>query len=102
MGRDVAEEDTSGPIFLKAAMALNIKDPETDALVRELVAATGERITDAVKTAVRERLDREQRRRRRASVEEILAIASRIAADAVHDPRPADEILGYDANGLPS
>lgn len=83
-------------------MTLNIKDAETDALVRELVGLTGERITDAVKIAVRDRLDREQRRRRRASVEEILMIASRVAADAVHDPRSANEILGYDESGLPS
>jgi len=34
-------------------MALSIKDTETDRLVRELVAETGESITTAVATAVR-------------------------------------------------
>jgi len=37
---------------------LNIKDPETDALVRRLAALTGESITGAIRTAVRERLER--------------------------------------------
>ena len=34
-------------------MALNIKDPETDLMVRQLAELTGEKITDAVKVAVR-------------------------------------------------
>jgi antitoxin VapB len=39
-------------------MSLNIKDPETDTLARELAQATGETITQAVTIAVRERLER--------------------------------------------
>ena len=61
-------------------MALNIKDPETDQLARRLVTLTGEGITVAVKTAVRERIEREERSRGKASVEELLAIARRIGA----------------------
>ncbi len=84
-------------------MALNIKDRETDSLVRELAALTGEPITDAVKVAVRERLERERRvRPHKASVEEILAIAARIASRPVVDPRTPDEIMGYDEHGLPT
>jgi antitoxin VapB len=60
-------------------MALNIKDPETDQLVRRLARLTGENITRAVKTAVRERIEREERGRGKASVEELMAIARRIA-----------------------
>lgn len=37
-------------------MALNIKDPKTDRLARELAAATGESITIAVRRAIEERL----------------------------------------------
>lgn len=81
-------------------MPLNIKDPETDRLVRRLADLTGEKITDAVKTAVRERLDREARHRGKASLEELLAIANRIASKPVVDPTPPDEML-YDENGLP-
>lgn len=84
-------------------MALNIKDRETDSLVRELAALTGEPITDAVKVAVRERLERERRLRpTKASIEEILAIAAKIAAKPVVDPRSPDEIMGYDEHGLPT
>ena len=39
-------------------MALNIEDPETDRLARELAQATGESITEAAKTAIEERLAR--------------------------------------------
>ena len=39
--------------------------------------------------------------RRRATVEEIMAISRRGAALPVRDRRSDDEILGYDANGVP-
>jgi antitoxin VapB len=84
-------------------MALNIKDDAADRLVRELAALTGESLTTAVTVAVRERLERlrgsvpsEQRRR------ELTAIADRSAALPVLDTRSAEEILGYDGDGLPS
>jgi len=81
-------------------MALNIKDPETDELVRRLADLTGEKITDAVKTAVRERLDREAANRGRASLSRLMAIARRVAAKPVVDPTPPDEML-HDEHGLP-
>jgi antitoxin VapB len=80
-------------------MALNIKDAETDRLARRLSALTGESITVAVKNAVRQRIEREERER--ASVEELLAIAKRIASRIDRDDRTADEIIGYDERGLP-
>lgn len=84
-------------------MALNIKDPATDRLVRALAAATGESITDAVAVAVRERLDRIQGARRgRDLVGEIRTIAERCAALPEIDQRSAEQILGYDEHGLPS
>jgi antitoxin VapB len=82
-------------------MALNIKDPETDRLARRLSALTGENITTAIKTALRERIAREERTRGKASVEELLAIAKRIASAPDRDTRSPDEILGYDERGLP-
>jgi antitoxin VapB len=39
-------------------MSLNLKNPETARLIRELAAETGESMTEAVTIAVRERLDR--------------------------------------------
>ena len=86
-------------------MAIRIKDAETDRLARRLAALTGERITDAVRTALRERIEREERARgrpqRKASVEEVLAIARQIAEAPCLDDRSDDEILGYDDRGLP-
>jgi antitoxin VapB len=43
-----------------STMALNIKDKETEALVAELAAMTGETKTAAVRQAARERLEREK------------------------------------------
>jgi len=66
-------------------MPISIKDPETDRLARALAAATGESLTEAIRRALQDRLDRETRR-------------SRLP---VLDPRSAEEIVGYDDHGLP-
>ena len=39
-------------------MGINIKNPETQRLIRELVALTGEGKTEAVTNAVREKIER--------------------------------------------
>ena len=83
-------------------MALNIKDPGADQLARRLAALTGESITVAVKTAVRQCIEREERERGKASVEELMAIAKRIASRIDRDGRTADEIIGYAERGLPN
>jgi antitoxin VapB len=83
-------------------MALSIKHPEADRLARELAAKTGESLTDAIITALRERLRREQGRTRGPRLrEEIRAIRKRCAALPVKDHRSPDEILGYDDTGMP-
>jgi antitoxin VapB len=84
-------------------MALNIKDPTTDRLVRELAATTGESITTAVTIAVRERLER-VRGTAPAEVRKqaILRISERAAAAPVIDDRTDDEIFGWDEDGLPT
>jgi hypothetical protein len=45
-----------------------------------LSALTAENIITAIKTALRERIEREERTRGRASFEELLAIANHIAS----------------------
>jgi antitoxin VapB len=82
-------------------MALHIQDPETDRLARELSAATGETITEAVRAALRERI------RVVAPVkskEEYIAgireITDRLAKLPVLDNRSADEIIGYNEHGF--
>jgi antitoxin VapB len=83
-------------------MSLNIKDPEADMLVRKLAQATGESITQAVTIAVSERLARLQAGHRPWRLaDELDEIGLRCASLPVLDERNEDEILGYDANGLP-
>ena len=82
-------------------MALSIKNPEADHLARELAATTGETLTDAILTALRERLDRERLRRRPGISHRLRQLAKDTAALPVLDPRPHDEIIGYDDQGLP-
>lgn len=83
-------------------MAFSIKNPEADRLARELVAATGESLTDAVVGALRERLLRERGRAKSVSVrDELRAARERCARLPVRDRRTPDEILGYDESGLP-
>lgn len=83
-------------------MALNIKDPETDRLARNLAKRTGESLTVAVKQAVKERLEREQRRcGKKIDREKLDRALARFNALPTVDPRPADELLDYDEWGLP-
>jgi antitoxin VapB len=84
-------------------MALSLKDEETDRLAREVASLTGESLTEAVRRALAERLARERRKRGEAA-----GLASRLDALALEgaglpdlDRRSADEIIGYDKNGLP-
>ncbi len=44
-------------------MALSLKDKETDRLAREVAALTGETLTEAIRRALAERLERERLRR---------------------------------------
>jgi len=84
-------------------MALNIKSPEADRLARELTAATGESLTTAVETALRERLARERGRRRTEVVARRLrALRDEVRGLPVKDPRTPEMILGYDEHGLPT
>lgn len=82
-------------------MALNIKDPEADRLARELSRRTGETITRAVTTALRERLQRESTKRPLRLKDEIMAISRRAAALPRRTGRTPEEIVGYDERGLP-
>ena len=85
-------------------MALSIKSPEADRLARQLAAATGETITVAIVVAVRERLERQQRKQedRQKLIADLMAIADHCASLPVLDSRTEDEIMGWDENGLPS
>ena len=82
-------------------MALSIKSDEADRLARQVAAATGESLTDAVVGSVRERLDRLHAARGPSLLERIGRLQAEARALPVLDHSTPEEILGYDADGLP-
>ena len=82
-------------------MALSIKSDEADRLARELAAETGETLTEAVETALRERLEREHARNAVSMRARLARLAADAAAMRVADDRTPEEIIGYDDAGLP-
>ena len=86
-------------------MSLNIKNSETARLARELAAATGESVTQAVTLAVRERLQRVLNKDGREAASRAARIRQ-IAKDAAGrwtEPYRSTEHgdLLYDDRGLP-
>ena len=84
-------------------MTLNIKNEETCRLARDLARLTGDTMTGAITSALRERLAREERQRDlNARVEELLAIGRRCADSLQPGPSATEhgELL-YDDRGLP-
>lgn len=83
-------------------MALSLKDPVTDRLARQVAAITGESLTEAVRTALAERLAREQFKRGQPAdgLAQLAAIAAEIAAMPDLDTRTPEDIIGYDERGI--
>jgi antitoxin VapB len=85
-------------------MALNIKNPETEKLARELARRRGLGITEAVTEALRREIERERKRRRPEDKEkfhrDIDAIVQEVKKFPVLDDRTPDEIIGYNEQGL--
>jgi antitoxin VapB len=85
-------------------MTMNIKNPETNKLARDLANLTGESLTEAVTAALRERLTRlESERRTEALVQRALELG-RDCARHMNEPFLSTDIgdLLYDENGLPN
>jgi antitoxin VapB len=84
-------------------LSLNIKNPQAHELARQLARLTGESMTTAVSEAIRERLERERRRRNAQNLSsELLGIGRRCAAHMrppLHSSDHGD--LLYDEHGLP-
>jgi antitoxin VapB len=83
-------------------VAFSIKNDETDRLLRELVELTGESLTTAVTESVRERLEREQRRRIDLRAERVRRHLEYFHSLPVVDQRADDVVIGYDERGLPT
>jgi antitoxin VapB len=83
-------------------MALNIRNSEAERLAEAVARLAGETKTEAVTHALRDRLARLRRERAgRCLADELDDIGRHCAQLPVMDRRTADEILGYDDNGLP-
>jgi antitoxin VapB len=84
-------------------MAFSIKNDDADRLVRQLAALTGESLTETVVRSLRERLRRQQSPSKRVKPgTELAKLGAELRRLPVLDPRPADQLLGYDENGLPT
>lgn len=86
-------------------MGLNIKNEQTERLIRELAAELQTSLTGAVEDAVRARLDQVRGERSRGSgdrVAEVLALAAelRVRLGADYLAQDFDALL-YDERGLP-
>jgi antitoxin VapB len=83
-------------------MSLNIKNAETCQLATELADLTGETLTKAITEALRERLERLRKQRRKATATELLEIGRRCAT---HVKKPVSSLdhgdFLYDEHGLP-
>ena len=84
-------------------MVLNIRNRTTEELAAALAGLTVETRTQAVTTALRDRLERIRRRRTgRGLADELDEIALHCASLPILDERVAEDILGYDERGLPA
>lgn len=84
----------------KGTTNLNVKDPEAYRLAKEIARETGESMSSAVTEALREKYQRIQRKRRKATFEELREISERAAAH-VRKPYVNHAELLYDESGLP-
>jgi antitoxin VapB len=84
-------------------MALNIKNPETERLARELARRRNQSITEAVTEVLRKEVAHERKKPRRADKEQfqrrIQDIVDHFNRLPVLDDRTDDAILGYNEQG---
>ena len=81
---------------------MNIRSAKVDEIVQRLARLTGEDVETALERAVEERLSRVAPPMpvdRKTAINSFFEKASSLR---VLDPRPADELVGYDRFGLPS
>lgn len=82
---------------------MTILSAKLERLAQELASRTGEDLETALERAVEERLSRVPKKvspeQRRAALQKFF---DEMRALPVKDPRPIDEIIGYDENGLPT
>ncbi len=86
-------------------MGISIKNPDVERMIRQVAQDRGLTLTQAVAYAMRQVLPEQTAvspaviERRRKALERFL---KRIEGLPVLDDRTADDIIGYDENGLPT
>lgn len=81
-------------------MALNIKNPRTEQLAKQVAQEAGETLTEAVTRALEERLERLSGSRNTPNLlNALLEISNRCSRLPDLDLRSADEVLGYNEQG---
>jgi antitoxin VapB len=84
-----------------ATKSLNIKNGEAYRLAESIAKETGESMTQAVTTALQERLIKVmESKKRKKTAAALMAIGKRFAKQMKGPPIDIDEFL-YDENGLP-
>ena len=76
---------------------MNIRSAKVHQLAQRLARLTGEDVETALERAIKERLSAPADRKAAMG-----AFFERVSRMRVLDPRPVDEIVGYDGRGLPS
>lgn len=83
-------------------MDIHISSPRVEQLAREVIARTGESLTQALITALEERLERIRRRNLASDTfHEIMKISKRCRSLPDHDLRSSEDILDYNDWGIP-
>ena len=84
-------------------MPLSFEDAEIERLARQVAKLTRESLTEAVRKALAERLERERRKpgRARGLAARLDEIALECASLPDYDTRTPEEIIGYDEYGVP-
>lgn len=79
-------------------MAISIRNPEVEALARDLASRSGIGMTEVILEALKERKQRLDGEREE-KYQRIMAIVARVDQLPILDHRTPDEILGYNEYG---
>jgi antitoxin VapB len=79
---------------------LNVKDPEAHRLAQAIAKETGDTLTKVVIDSLRERHEKLEKHKGKASLQELMAIARRVSARVKRPYVDHGELL-YDEHGIP-
>ncbi len=82
--------------------SMNIRSARVDQLAQRLARLTGEDVETALERAIEERLSRVAPPAPANRKAALASFFERVSQMPVLDPRPADDILGYNGCGLPT